>query len=137
MEVTEATNIVVATVLFSIQKKYAEMVYDKRKLHEYRRCRMGIPKGSICLLYETTPVRLVTGYFVAGDLIEGPVPIQDLEFDSGVIYEIGKYLDQSPMWSALQIIEPTKFTKPLSLESLNLSSAPQSYCFLAHRVEGY
>lgn len=55
-------------ILLSIKPKYAQMIYDGTKRYEYRR-RMPrkLNVGDTVYLYETAPVKAVTGYFIVGD----------------------------------------------------------------------
>lgn len=55
-------------ILLSIKPKYAQMIYNGTKRYEYRR-RMPrkLNVGDTVYMYETLPVKAVTGYFIVGD----------------------------------------------------------------------
>jgi len=55
--------------LFSIKEKYSDRIYSKEKLVEFRRQNVNIDKGEFCLIYTSSPVKKITGYFIVKEKI--------------------------------------------------------------------
>ena len=135
-------------IILSIHPKWAEKIYSGEKTIEWRKvipsCLFPLHlsnKPFKVFMYETTPVKKVTGYFVCRDVVkltmseppwenaeihpaakkvikEGCVPLDDLKKYAGkkkVVYGLKVFY-----WS-------TFFYGPKSLEEFNIKRAPQSW----------
>ena len=56
--------------LFSIKEKYSNRIYSKEKLVEFRRQNVNVEKNEFCLIYTSSPVKKITGYFIVKEKIE-------------------------------------------------------------------
>lgn len=119
-------------VLMSLRPCFASAIYSGAKRFEYRRCRVSIRPGATVLIYESSPVSLVTGMFLVSDVLNATAfsPF-DLEIDPAMARSAHEYLLGARQSSALQIIHPRRFVRPLRLHDYGLPRAPQSYCFLS------
>lgn len=59
--------------LFSIKQKYSEKIYTKEKLVEFRRQNVNITQDELCLIYTSSPVKKINGYFVVKKKIRAPL----------------------------------------------------------------
>lgn len=135
-------------IILSIKPKWAELIYSGKKTIEWRK---SWPKyeqfefyhvGKV-FLYETAPVKMITGYFelngcreliIRDDLEKkykdihpdakeviaaGCVPLEDLK----------KYQGKNFSLFGWRIKNPTKFEEPLPLSYVDLKRPPQSWCY--------
>lgn len=130
-------------ILLSIHPKWAEKIYNREKTLEWRK---NVPNADLIekvFIYETAPVKKITGCFVydhyyslvftdenkprdgAEVLIEqGCVPLEDLK----------KYAGSKKEIFAWKIIKPRKFDTPKTLEDLGLKRPPQSWGYIETEV---
>ena len=59
--------------LFSIKPHYAEKIYTKEKLVEFRRQNVNIAINETCLIYTTAPIKKITGYFIVKEKLRLPL----------------------------------------------------------------
>ncbi len=135
-------------IILSIKPKWAELIYSGKKTIEWRKSWPKYEKfefqhvGKV-LLYETAPVKMITGFFELDDGCEkliirepdyegqeicdkakkviemGCVPLEDLK----------KYQDDKIPLFGWRIKNPTKFDEPLPLSYVYLKRPPQSWCY--------
>ena len=105
-------------ITLSIHPKHAENIYSGRKKFEFRR---SVPNnlraGDWVWLYETSPVQLVTGYFVCDGFITcGIDEMISVTWRSAVVQpdELRAYFDGKKLCHAMKIIEAKKIPKPFS-----------------------
>ncbi|MCH8003315.1 MAG: hypothetical protein IH934_01685 [Nanoarchaeota archaeon] len=122
--------------LFSIKEKYSDRIYSKEKLVEFRRQNVNIDKGEFCLIYTSSPVKKITGYFIVKEKIRTSIrKLWELtkEF-AGISYkEFKEYFKECKLGTAIVFKKIHKFTKTLGLDELRKKVAfrpPQSYCNL-------
>ncbi len=58
-------------LLLSIRPKYADLIFNGRKTTELRRVRPRIRRGSIILIYVSSPVKALMGGFQVQNVIQG------------------------------------------------------------------
>ena len=138
-------------ILLSIHLKWAQKIYSREKTVEWRKvipcCLLPVHlahKPMRVYLYETAPVKKVTGYFVCKDVArlemseppwenaeihpaaekvinEGCVPLDDLK----------KYAGKKAVVSGLKVLYCSKFFNgPKSLEDFGLKRPPQSWQYV-------
>lgn len=122
-------------ILLSIHPKWAEKIFSKEKRVEWRKTRPRIDGNARVYMYETTPVKKVTGYFtikniygvdanksVFFDYEKGCVPIEDLK----------NYQGQSMCVFAWEVKPGSvvKFDQPKTLADFGLKRAPQSWLYV-------
>ena len=128
--------VIVTCAVFSIRPYLAELLFQGKKLFEYRKCHVQPPVGGVGLIYETRPRSLVSGIFSIGRVIRGTAyDLERLEPDPLVRQFVREYLDGCSNASAVEVLHPRRFEQPLTISSLGLRSAPQSYAFATLKVE--
>lgn len=138
-------------IILSIHPKWAKLIYDGKKTVEWRKV---IPN---CLLpvysthhdairvymYETAPVKKVTGYFVCKDVarltmseppFEGAkiCPEAEKVINAGCVplEDLKKYAGKKAVVYGLKVLYCSKFFKgPKPLEEFGLNRPPQSWCY--------
>lgn len=135
-------------IILSIKPKWAELIYSGKKTIEWRKSwpkynMFEFQKIEKVFLYETAPVKMITGFFElngcreliirddlehkykdihpdAKELISaGCVPLEDLKKYQGKRYSIFGW----------RIKNPTKFDEPFLLSYVDLKRPPQSWCY--------
>ena len=101
--------------LFSIKEKYSDRIYSKEKLVEFRRQNVNIDKGEFCLIYTSSPVKKITGYFIVKEKIRTSIrKLWELtkEF-AGISYnEFKEYFKECELGTAIVL---KKFTNSQKL----------------------
>ena len=141
-------------IILSIKPKWAELIYSGKKTIEWRKSipkreNIGEPIEKV-LLYETAPVKKITGFFEWDDckqlvipndyekimtykdihpaakkiIAAGCVPLEDLK----------KYQGDRIFLFGWKIKNPTKFLEPWGLQYVNLKRPPQSWCYDWYRA---
>lgn len=122
-------------VLLSIHPFWANLIYTGKKTYEMRKqAPMQCKIGDVVFIYETYPVCAVTGYFI----YHGYLVFSDMEefwlhfyFKHRIPYnDFIKYYEGSELGFAWFVSNPTKFYNPIKLPFLNITKAPQSFCYL-------
>ena len=122
--------------LFSIKEKYSNKIYSKEKLVEFRRQNVNIHKGEFCLIYTSSPVKKITGYFIVKEKIRTSIrKLWELTKEiAGISYiEFREYFKECKLGTAIIFKKIQKFTKAWGLDDLRKKgdfSPPQSYCNL-------
>lgn len=122
--------------LFSIKEKYSNRIYSKEKLVEFRRQNVNITKDEYCLIYTSSPVKKITGYFVVKEKIRTTLQrLWELTKEmAGISYqEFKNYFRECTFGTAIIFKKIKKFSLALSLEDLRKKAnfrPPQSYCNL-------
>ena len=137
-------------IILSIKPKWARQIYEGEKTIEWRKivpsCLFPIHLSHEKLtvyLYETTPVKKVTGYFICNGVArvnfseppfegaeicdeakkiikEGCIPLEDLK----------KYKGEKSVLYGMKVFYPHKFTfKPMEITQFNIKRAPQNWCY--------
>lgn len=104
--------------LLSLKTRYALSTYSRQKQFEYRKNNVGIQTGDYIFIYETSPVKKITGLFTAGVIVQNRIE----EICPIIKTEVELYLSQTKKWSAIEIVDPINIP-PKKL----LISPPQSY----------
>lgn len=118
--------------VFSFKPEVPPLLWDGRKRHEYRRNRaVSLQAGSLVLVYETSPVKAVSGCFLAGQVTVGS-PEQLVRLERGESRRLAQgFLEGAARASAIEVVSPFHFATPLALEPLTgLARPPMSYAFL-------
>lgn len=131
-------------IILSIKPKWAKLIYEGKKTIEWRKTlpmktdpkllRDGDPNVKV-YLYETTPVKAITGFFYWGGTTccdarnmtedtKGLVPIKDLK----------AYQGERCSLNAWHIDLPTKLFKKYSIQEFNLNRPPQSWCYTNRKI---
>ncbi len=122
--------------LFSIKEKYSNRIYSKEKLVEFRRQNVNVNKDEFCLIYTSSPVKEITGYFIVNEKIRTSIKkLWELTKEvAGISYkEFKKYFEGCKLGTAIVFKRIQKFTRALGLDDLRKKGdfrPPQSYCNL-------
>jgi len=122
--------------LFSIKEKYSNRIYSKRKLVEFRRQNVNVNKGEFCLIYTSSPIKKITGYFIVKEKIRTSIKRlwEITKKFAGISYkEFKEYFMNCELGTAIVFKRIEKFTHALGLDDLRKRvnfRPPQSYCNL-------
>ena len=122
--------------LFSIKERYSNKIYSKEKLVEFRRQNVGVQEGEFCLIYTSSPVKKITGYFIVKEKIRTGIQKlwESTKEIAGISYkEFKGYFKECKLGTAILFKKIQKFSRALSLEDLRKEvnfRPPQSYCNL-------
>ena len=123
-------------IIMSIHPKWAELIYEGKKTIEWRKT---CPKGGLdkVFLYETAPVKKVTGYFYCVRIEGISLTDKDAKFlrkdyveSAGCVpmERLKKYQGHSKYIVGLKIGKVVKFTDDKrDLDDFNVKRAPQSW----------
>ncbi len=121
------------TAVMAIRSEHAARIYRGDKHFEFRRQRPRFSPGLKIFIYEPIPVRAVTGLFHVADLIEIENNLNSLEEDDCARVAVESYLRGARRPTAIRVVGPRRLDQPVSLESLGVKAAPQSYVFIGSR----
>jgi predicted transcriptional regulator len=121
------------TAVMAIRREHADRIYRGDKQFEFRRQRPRFTPGLKIFIYEPTPVRAVTGHFHVADLIDIDTNLSVLEEDECARAIVESYLRGGRRPTAIRVAGAKRLYQPLSLESLGVKAAPQSYVFIGSR----
>lgn len=122
--------------LFSIKEKYSNRIYLNEKRVEFRRQNVNVNKNEFCLIYTSSPVKKITGYFIVKEKIRTSInKLWELTKDfAGISYkEFREYFAECKLGTAIIFKKIEKFATTLNLEDLRRKgkfTPPQSYCNL-------
>ncbi|WP_153029554.1 hypothetical protein [Amycolatopsis sp. YIM 10] len=123
-------------LLLSLRPRFADAILDGIKSVELRRTRMGVPDGTLVLLYASAPVMAVVGLAtVAQQDVDSPDRIwrrhrRDLGLSCGEFYT---YLEGADQATALTLKDARRLQTAVGLHLLRSEAPfnpPQSYRFL-------
>lgn len=127
-------------IILSIKPKWAELIYSGKKTIEWRK---SFPKTEKVLgesiekvlLYETAPVKKITGFFtlkeIACYLVSSVCAQPEYIIKRGCVplVDLVKYRENVDCLYGWMIDKVTKFHEPYGLEYVNLKRPPQSWCY--------
>ncbi len=120
-------------MLLSINPEFVESILQGKKLYEYRkfRCREDVDK---IIIYATAPQKQVVGEVEIANILEDDLLTvwhQTREY-SGITYNFfRKYYKGKKKAVAYQLKNLVIYDKPLTLDDIGVSCAPQSYRYLS------
>lgn len=118
----------------SIRARHADRIYRGDKRFEFRRQRPRFSPGLKVFIYEPTPIRAVTGHFRVDELADiSNGDLRELEADDGERKFVESYLYGARRPTAIGIAQPGRLVHPVSLKSLGVNVAPQSYVYIPAR----
>lgn len=120
--------------IFSIKSEYSKKIFNKEKLVELRRQDVKVQNNEKCLIYTTSPVKKINGYFVVRKKIRLPVDQlwKETKRIAGVTKEeFMKYFKGCKEGTAIFFSYAKKFINGLSLDEMKSMiknfRPPQSY----------
>ncbi len=128
-------------ILISIRPEYANMIFEGTKTVELRRVRpKHIKKGSLVLIYVSSPVQSLSGAFIIDDIIEQPISElwQRVHSQAGVTHEeFNSYYTKASKGIGIFFSEVWPFEQPIDLQSLKERMEnfhpPQSFRYVTDR----
>lgn len=121
--------------LFSIKPEYVKTILTSSKRYEFRRilCRRPVEK---IVIYETSPVCRIVGE-VSMDciLVKSPKELWNITKNFSGMDEQSflNYFKGKNVGIAYSLINPKKYDKSVSLHSIDISVAPQSFVYLTEK----
>lgn len=124
-------------ILMSIKPKYAEQIIRGSKTVELRRVAPNLHKSAVILIYESAPVKAITGYAFITEITKsspseawaqhaGKAQISKHDFD--------EYYQGADQAFVIHLKEAARLLEPISLADLRseqiLFNPPQSYRYL-------
>ena len=132
-------------IILSIKPKWAELIYSGKKTIEWRKSFPTRENIECVYLYETAPVKKVTGFFILDGFeklfFSEPKYKKDIHPDAQKVIDAGcvpledlkKYKCDRFNLFGWKIKNPTKFYEPWGLQYVNLKRPPkrppQSWCY--------
>lgn len=116
--------------ILPIHHKYAAAIYAGTKRYEIRRRIPNLKVGDYVFLYETSPIQLITGYFIVDYIFKGnPTSLYlllqkwcGIPRDKYYTYTQGKEI---VYW--LNCLNTRKLTSPITLLDLGINYPPQTW----------
>ena len=123
-------------ILLSIKPKYAALIYAGKKTVEFRRSLPDSAGGwRRFYIYESSPVRMVTGWACVQSVGSGPVAVEYNVYQKEGAISYKDYLKYmagvKSAWS-IEISKVFKFAEPLPLSSFGIERPPQSWRYIYH-----
>lgn len=119
-------------VLMSIHSKYGQSILNGEKLIEFRKTKLHLNAKHI-LIYETSPVKMITGVFIIKEqIIENPIKLWNAYGDVGSISkeDFLNYYKNNTKAVGIRISKAEKFKTPLLLQDFSIIRPPQSFLYL-------
>ena len=120
-------------ILISIKPKYAAQIFAGTKTYELRKCQPHVEVGTPMLIYESSPVKRITGIaYYGGTIVDKPWRIwYHLCYSLGIEYKpFMDYYKTDRFAYAWKVNKAKRFDCPIQLSDLNLTRPPQSYQFI-------
>ncbi len=123
-------------MLLSINPEYVESILQGKKIYEYRkfRCRDDVDK---IIIYATAPQKQVVAEADIADIIEDDILSvwRQTKKYSGITYTFfRKYYKGKKKAVAYHLKNIVIYEKPLALEDIGVSCAPQSYRYITMEI---
>lgn len=126
-------------IILSIKPKWAELIYSGKKTIEWRKSFPTRENIECVYLYETAPVKKVTGFFlwdgfetlnfsIVSDLLIDP-PEKIIDAGCVPLEDLKKYKGDRFNLFGWKIEKPQKYKEPLPLSMFNFERPPQSWCY--------
>ena len=124
------------SILLSIHPKWAAKIYSGKKTIEWRK---SIPKENFIekvFLYETSPVKAITGFFTLREipfyLVSSICAQPEMILEAGCVplFDLVKYRANVDCIYGWMIDKATKFKEPLTINHMSLKRPPQSWQYV-------
>ena len=126
------------TYILPIHPEYAAAIYSGKKKYEIRKRIPNFTEGDRIYLYETTPVRRVTGYFEMDSIVWGSPQWLWEQYHKKICID---YLDYCNYVGSKKIVyyvhcnKPKRLHHPLPLSLFGLTYTPQSWVRLQSSLD--
>jgi len=120
-------------ILLSIKPEFAFKIFNGSKRYEYRRTIFKSRDVSKVIVYASHPIKRIIGEFEIEDILHDELPIlwAKTKNYAGISKEkfLNYFTDKSKGY-AIKVKTTRIYDKPLPLNSLLVSSPPQSFVYL-------
>ena len=120
-------------VLLSIKPEFALKIFNGSKKFEFRRSIFKNRDIKQVIVYASSPVGKIIGEFEIEDILHDELPIllSKIKNHSGTSEEnLKKYFSNKSKGYAIQIKNAELYDEPKPLDSLGISTAPQSFMYV-------
>lgn len=124
---------IIMKVLLSIRPEYANKIFDKEKLYEFRRVIFKSHLVKIIIVYASSPISKVIGEFMVGEILSNtPEDLWKKTMNyAGVdknFYD--RYFAGRDVGHAIEVKNARRYRKPKELNDFNVKQAPQSFVYI-------
>jgi len=120
--------------LFSIKQTYSDRIFRNEKLVEFRRQNVNVSENEACLIYTSSPIKKITGFFVVKEKIRASVSAlwKRTKMMAGITKaEFVKYFEGCKEGTAIVFKLVKRFPEGIRLREIRLRirrfRPPQSY----------
>lgn len=107
--------------IFPIKPLFAAQIYSGLKKYELRR-RVRVSRGDLVVLYETAPVKALTGEFVAGEVVLKPAEVVRRDVIAGLLRGCDErdlpYVGLKGVVAVIEVRAPRVYPEPITLDEL-------------------
>ena len=130
-------------VILSIHPKLAKLIYEGKKTIEWRKSHPlnYIPGNTKVYLYETAPIKKITGFFYLKSVGVYTKKFFGLESSEEFIKygcvskdDLIKYQGQSDCLYTWIIDRPTRLYQNYNITEFNIKRPPQSWCYTKRKI---
>jgi predicted transcriptional regulator len=114
----------------AIRQHHAARIYRGEKRFEFRRRRPRFELLTKVYIYEPTPVRMVSGFFYASEILDIGDDIGAFESDERESAFVAEYLRDARQPTAIRVGNPCRLEQPALLTTFGVVAAPQSYVYV-------
>ena len=122
------------SIILSIHPKWAKLIYEGKKKIEWRKSFPKIDNDTTVFIYETAPIKKITGYFITSETCW---LISDIMHNDRAIIEAGcvsreelvKYKGKNECLFGWTVSKPHKANCPMPIADFDMERAPQSWCY--------
>ena len=121
-------------VLLSIKPEFATKIFDGSKKYEYRRIIFKNKNVNKVIVYASSPTSLIIGEFEIDGIIDDELPAlwEQTKSHAGISERrFSEYFADKSRGYAIKVKTPRKYERPLRLNSVTVSSPPQSFVYLS------
>ena len=124
-------------VLLSVKPEFANLIFNGTKQYEYRRnmfCERNINR---VMVYASSPVKKIVGEFQIEDILYDDINTlwTNTRNKSGISKKYFlQYFSNKSMGYAIKISTIRSYDIPLHLNSINVSTPPQSFMYLDRNI---
>jgi predicted transcriptional regulator len=119
--------------IFSIRPKYAKRIFDGTKKYEFRKRIFKKPNVNTIIVYATSPVKKLVGYFLIDDIIKtSPEELWEISKEKAGIakQEFFSYFNEREVGFGIKIKRPVQFNPNIPpREIIPNFYPPQSFCY--------
>ena len=120
-------------VLLSIKPEFALKIFEGSKRYEYRRTIFKNREVNKVIVYASNPIRRIIGEFEIEDILHDELPVLWVKTRShaGISKKrFFRYFANKNKGYAIKVKTTRMYDEPLPLNSLMVSSPPQSFMYL-------